>query len=487
MSVPPSARGGSSSGGALGAVQAPAPQAPSGAPGHVPHPRAPERRPAWREQLDKLTDAATTEPGRLRIIGAVIVVLVLLFGALTAWQIADRQSAARDVVEHSQPLSADAADIYRFLADADATAANGFLAGGQEPRETRDRYAKDIERASTLLAEAAADTKDSSAGQKQIALLNRQLPVYTGLVESARANNRQGLPLGGAYLRYASEQMRTKLLPAAEKLYEVETARLSEDYEDARAFPWAAVALGIMAVGGLALAQRRMYLRTNRVFNVGLLGTTAATAVVLLWLVVGHSVARSGLGDSQTGGAQSLQVLNEARIGALKARGDENLTLVARGAGKTYEDSYKTGMDALSKEGSGSRGDGLLSEALQRADDDEGRAPVQEALDSLKDWKSLHADARASDNSGNYEDALAKVIGGKDQSGRVITDTTGKAFDSVDENLSEAVRHEQDQFEQAANDGRGALTGLSIGAAILAVLASAAAVLGIGRRLSEYR
>jgi hypothetical protein len=408
--------------------------------------------------------AATTEPGRLRIIGAGLVALVLLFGVMTAWQVTDRQAAARDVMEHSQPLSADAADIYRYLADADATAANGFLAGGQEPRQIRERYTKDIERASTLIAEAAAGTRGSSAGQRQIALLSRQLPVYTGLVEAARANNRQGLPLGGAYLRHASERMRTQLLPAAERLHDVETARLSEDYEDATSYPLGATALGVAAVVALALAQRRLYRRTNRVFNVGLVATSAATAVLLL-----------------------LLVLSEARITALKARGDENLTLVARGAGAAYEDSYRKQMDALSTGSPGRADGGLLEDAMLISDDEEGRAPVRDALESLKTWQDRHRTARASDDAGNYETAVAQVVGGEDGDGTVVEETTGKAFDSVDESLSRAVRHEQAEFERAAGDGRAALTGLPIGAAVLAVLAGATAVLGIGRRLSEYR
>ncbi|MER7974015.1 hypothetical protein ABTX35_34260, partial [Streptomyces sp. NPDC096080] len=59
--------------------------------------------------------------------------------------------------------------------------------------------------------------------------------------------------------------------------------------------------------------------------------------------------------------------------------------------------------------------------------------------------------------------------------------------DSVDKALRTALAHEQDDFRRAARDGRGALTGLPAGAAVLAVLGAAGAVLGIGRRLSEYR
>ncbi|WKX74214.1 hypothetical protein [Streptomyces sp. XD-27] len=437
--------------------------------------------------------AAVTEPGRLRIIGAVLAGLVLLFGAATAWQVSDRQASADAVVERSQPLSADAARIYRSLADADTTAASGFLAGGQEPRAVRERYEADIAEASQRLAEAAANTEGSAAARRQIAALNEKLPVYTGLIEAARANNRQGLPLGGAYLRYANDTMTRSLLPAARALYETESARLGEDYEDAKAWPWVALATGVLALGALGWAQRRNYLRTNRVFNHGLLGASAACTVVLLWLVVGHGVAAIQLSDSDEHGARSLRVLNEAQISALQARGDENLTLVARGAvtaGKNgdkdaYEVSYTEQMKRLVGGNGSDGGSGaadrasLLGRADALADDSEGSTPVARALENVREWQSRHAVARAADDKGDYEDALQKVIGGKD--------STGEAFDKVDKALTRALAHEQREFRQAADDGRGAFTGLAVGAGILAVLGAAAALLGIGRRLSEYR
>ena len=52
--------------------------------------------------------------------------LVVVFGAVTAWQVADRAAAADDVVDRSQPLTADAASIYRSLADADTTRRGGL-------------------------------------------------------------------------------------------------------------------------------------------------------------------------------------------------------------------------------------------------------------------------------------------------------------------------------------------------------------------------
>lgn len=446
------------------------------------------RRRAWVESAERLRAAATTEPGRLRLIGAVLAVLVVAFGAVTAWQVADRAAAADNVVHHSEPLSAKAAEIYRSLADADATVAGGFLVGGQEPKSASDRYQKDIDTAARLITEAAANSQGSAEAAEQIASLNRQLPSYTQWVATAQADNRQGLPLGGAYLRYADEQMRMDggLLDAADKLYQAETERLGHDYGRAKALPYAAWALGLLALGALVWAQRRHYRRTNRVFNQGLLAASAACAVVLLWLVAGHTLARSQLSDSYAHGAKSMQVLNSARIGVLQARGDENLTLVARGSGDSYETNFAKGMTDLAGEDPKGVG-GELARALALADNEAGRAPVNAAIQGVQAWRGRHTTARASDDGGDYTTAVAEVIGGKDSHGRTVTETTGQCFDKVDASLEQAVGHEQDEFRKAANGGRGALSLLPYGAGLLAVLAAAGALLGIGRRLSEYR
>ncbi|MFD9971975.1 hypothetical protein ACFWZR_05000 [Streptomyces sp. NPDC059017] len=437
----------------------------------------PARRSARAETTARLRAAATTEPGRLRIIGAVLAALVVAFGAVTALEIADRASSADAVVNRSQPLSADAASIYRSLADADTAAASGFLAGAQEPEAMRERYRADIASASRLLVKAAGNTDGSTDSRRWIATLNEQLPRYTGLVERARANNRQGLPLGGAYLRYANQLMTTELLPAAQKLYEEETARLDEDHDDARTWPFLSLGLGVVALGGLVWAQRRNYLRTNRVFNPGLLAATAASAAVLLWLGIGHAVARAGLDEARADGQESLKVLNDARISSLKARANENLTLVARGAvltadGKSdkYESDYTAGMSSLTAS---------LGRAGRLADDGAGRTPVADAVSAASEWRNRHKDAGETDRAGDYDGALAKVIGSEG--------STGQCFDRVDAALEKALAHEQAEFTESAEGGRGALAGLPVGAAVLAVLAAAGAVLGIGRRLSEYR
>ncbi len=443
---------------------------------------APPRRTAFAEGVDRLRAAAVTEPGRLRILGAVLALLVVGFGAVSAWQMSDRSTAADDVLHSSQPLSAGAADIYRSLADANTTASSGFLSGGQEPAATTRRYEQDIETAAAGLVTAAAGTEPGSASAATVAKLNKLLPQYKGLVERARANNRQGFPVGGAYLRAANEKMQHEMLPAAQELYTTENQRLGADYANATPYPWFALVLGVLALAALGWAQRRHYLRTNRVLNHGLVAATAASAIVLLWMVVGHSVARAGLDSSYEHGVRSLNALHDARIASLNARGNENLTLVSRGAETKklpdgrVEDAYDYAFQQEMKTLSAG-----LAQAESLADDQAGKQPVSAATGDMKVWQDRHKQARAADDDGNYQAALKKIIGAK------ADQPTGECFDGVDTNLKKALGHEEGRFQQAAGAGRDALTGLPVGAAVLAVLGAAGAVLGIGRRLSEYR
>ncbi|MFI8321024.1 hypothetical protein [Streptomyces sp. NPDC085529] len=443
----------------------------------------PPARGAWATGREVLREAATTEPGRLRILGAVLALLVLALGTVAGLEAADRAGSAEDVVGRSQPLSADAAAIYRSLADADSTAAAGFLAGILEPAESRARYDRDIATASRLLVKAAANTDGSGESAREITTLSELLPRYTGLIERARAANRQGLPLGGAYLRYANQEMTTRLLPAAERLYAAETARLHEDDDAARAWPYLALGAGVLALGVLGWAQRREYRRTNRVFSRGPLAATAASVVVLLWLAGAHTVARTGLGSAQSEGQHSLQLLNEARISSLKARANENLTQVARGAvltedGKNdkYEAEYATGMGALAD---------ALARATRLADDEAGRAPLAEAAAAVEEWRKRHAEAQKRGDDGDYRGALDLIVGPQGET--EPKQSAGWSFDQVDAALERALTHEQDEFTRSARGAVDALTGLPLGAAALGALGALGAVLGINRRLSEYR
>jgi CHASE3 domain sensor protein len=413
---------------------------------------------------------ADTAPGRLRLAAVGLTVLVLGLGALTGWQVNDRTQAADQVVTHSQPLSQDAAEIYRSLADADSTAAAGFLLAGNEPRDVRQRYQDDLANATQLLTQAAAQSTGSAQAQSLVSQLNQQLPVYAGLVETARADDRQGLPLGAAYLRHASDMMQNQLLPEAQHLSDTELARLDHDYADARTTPWAAYGFGLLTLAALGWVQLLLFRRTNRVLNPGLLAATAAVLVMLAWTTAGVLAADSSLADSLSKGATPLKALNLARTDSMKARTAENLNMVARGSTTAYADQWTAATEADTK---------ALADAQAKAPRD-AATQIQAARTQFTDWKAKHDAAGTKNNGGDYQGALDATVG-------TGAESTQPVYQNLDQDLAKAVTVEQAEFLSAARDGRDATATVTVAAGVLALLAAAGVLAGLNRRLAEYR
>jgi hypothetical protein len=190
-----------------------------GPPGQLPERGRPHRR------VDRLIADWGTTPGKLRLTRIVLVIGIVLAGVIGVVTANDRVYTTRDIDERIEPLNANVTTLYQSLAEADATVAAGFLSGGVEPSEVRAHYDRNILTATASLAQAGTQAGEEPVTTKRIADITAQLPVYTGLVERARANNRQGMTVGATYLRNASERMRKVILPAAAELQRRQASR----------------------------------------------------------------------------------------------------------------------------------------------------------------------------------------------------------------------------------------------------------------------
>lgn len=426
-----------------------------------------------RRKIPGITRADTT-PARLRTWAAGLLVASLLWGVVAAWTVAQHASATGNVVTVSEPLSLDAQQIYRSLSDADATEAAAFLSGGLEPLALRARYQADIAQAARHL-EAATAVAGQSAAQPRLAILSAGFPVYAGLVETARADNRLGLPLGAAYLREASGLMRARLLPAARDLYALETAQLAAADQQATGLPYAAVAAALIAALLLSGGQWWLARRTHRVINVGLLAASIAGIVSLAWLLGAFTVARTHLIAARDHGSVPVEALARADIAVLRAHADESLTLIDRGG----DDSYQRDFLLLEKRLGPGRGT-LLTDAAAAARGSPGGPQATAALSDAPAWFERHQAVRALDDSGNYTAAVRSALG-RGQTG------SGTWFVVVETDLIRAIAADQGSFRSAAQQGRDALAGLEAGMIVLSLVMAAGCVWGISRRLAEYR
>jgi hypothetical protein len=272
-------------------------------------------------------------PGWIRAVAIMLAAVMVVAGAVDVWALRSRERAATALSQTSEPALAHAANLYRAMSDADATAARAFVTGGIEPQSERDRYLQDMRTASAEAAALAAESSHDRAIAADIATIDDQLQAYAGLVETARTYNRDGFPVGDAYLRNASGDLRATILPAVLAIYRTEADRVATAYHGGTSpVPLRAVLIAAAVFLLLAVAaQFWLALRTRRVFNAGL---AAATVVAIcLTALCAAMLVRSehALTSARRNGSDALTVLSSARILAMRMRTDEMLELAGRG------------------------------------------------------------------------------------------------------------------------------------------------------------
>ena len=86
---------------------------------------------------------ANTTPGRLLAIGAVLAMLGVLSAFAISTTITERQLQLTNVLDHTEPMSFAAGQLYTTLSVADAAATTAFIPGS-EPQAVRKRYEQAI-------------------------------------------------------------------------------------------------------------------------------------------------------------------------------------------------------------------------------------------------------------------------------------------------------------------------------------------------------
>lgn len=409
-------------------------------------------------------------PGQFVVVLTVLVLLCLTAGLVGALDIQHRRAVLAQVLDRSGPLTGAAMETYQSLSDADATAAGAFLVGDVEPPLLRERYRTNIAEASAELSVAAsmAPTGDSA---QTIAELTTHLPVYTGLIETARTLNRQGIPQGASYLREASTLVHTIMLPAAQRLHELENSRLSVAQTSASRLAWFPLVVGVLALLALIAAQVHLARTTHRIFNVGLLAAMVFALAAVSWLITASLVGSGHSAAGRDHGTVQVETFVDARIAALQARGHESLTLVAQGNGRAYEDSFTDTANRL---------DRLLAAAGKAATSPDTGAAVQRATDAWRQWQASHQKLRAEDDSGNYNTAV-RLATSDDPNGTTAPSTV------LDEQLGIAIQGATRRFEEESVRARDALANGERAVAVLMALAAFGVGFGYAPRLREFR
>ncbi|RSM78673.1 hypothetical protein DMH04_32955 [Kibdelosporangium aridum] len=406
-------------------------------------------------------------PGQLTVLLVVLVLVCLATGLAAALDVQRNRAVLTEVIEGGGRVTNAAVEIYQSLSEANATVASAFLVSGVEPAPLRERYQTNITEAAAALTTAAAGslTGESAAIVTELAAY---LPMYTGLVERARAYNRQGQPLGVSYIQEASHLVQATMLRLAQRLYMAETTRLEEAQNQAGVVGWTLLVVGVLVLGGLVAVQIYLTRTTRRVLNAGLLVATLAALAAVSWYAIATAKAADHSVTSRQQGSAAVKAFAEARIKVLEARSDEALTLVARGNGRSYEEHFVLVRNELNG--------GLLANAKAAASADTV-VLVDNAINAWHGWVDSHRELRSQDDSGDYDKAIEMATNG----------APGELYGTVDRELGTAIARAADKFHDEAVSARGALSTADIGIAVLFVLAALAVWFGLAPRIREYR
>lgn len=424
---------------------------------------APAARPASR-----FSAGLATTPGRLALATTVAVVACLLL-AVTGFLAGNSQSAALQDAQRDAAQLVGTQELRNDLVSADATATNAFLVGGLEPTEARARYEASLSEAAQAVPSLAATARGAGEAA-DLAAISDSVQRYAGLVESARANNRQGFPVGAAYLDQASAALRDEVLPTLDEVAVSTSERVDDDLGSV-SLAQVLLLFVLLALVALGAVQLWLARRTHRVLNTGL---AAASVALLVGGVVAAAAVLGGNGVARSvasGPYAATVATSQALALATDAKSMESFTLIKRGSGADFEESYQTSLDGARV---------LLGEAEDATSGNDDGARVPGPLELLDEWDARHTEIRTLDDDGDWDAAVeAATSTADDSAGAAFTAFSDSAHDQVETTSTAAVN----RLGSAATTAQIA----AWVALVLGVAGAVAAAAGMNVRLKEYR
>jgi hypothetical protein len=410
----------------------------------------------------------STTPGRILTIGIVLAALGVSSAFATATTINHRQQVLTTVLNHTEPLSFAAGRLYTTLSVADAAAATAFIAQA-EPWPVRMRYEQAITDAAVAVTRASSGLDDQPLVQL-LGKINAELAVYTGLIEIARTNNREGNPVGSSYLSEASGLMQATILPDAARLYQATSERVDSETTASTHFP-APVILVVATTLVFGLFSHRWLARhTRRRINPGLVVGALGILVMVVWVGTALTISTTASRSAKDTAAESLKTVTSVAITAQQARADETLSLIRRGDEQIRKQSFYQRIEYMHQQ---------IDQYMARSDAVD-KPDLQGADQLLVRWRQANDRINSYISVGNYRSATQIALGSAE-------DDSTPAFDKLEDQLGKAMTQCRTHLRNDVINARSGLSGAQVGGVVLSLGAAVAVALGLWPRLKEYR
>ena len=410
----------------------------------------------------------STTPGRILSIGIVLACLGVASAFATSTTINHRQQVLSTVLNHTEPLSFAAGRLYTTLSVADAAAATAFIAQA-EPRGVRLRYEQAITDAAVAVTRASSGLTDQPLVEL-LGRINAELAVYTGLIEVARTNNREGNPVGSSYLSEASGLMQSTILPDAQLLYKATSERVDTETTASTQIPAPVILVVSATVVFGAFSHRWLARRTKRRINPGLVVGALGILVMMVWVGTALAISTTASRSAKDTAADSLKIVTNVEITAQQARADETLSLIRRGDEEIRKQSFYQRIDMMHDQ---------IDRYMARPDAVD-KGDLQGADQLLVRWRQANDRINSYISVGNYRAATEVALGSGEN------DST-PAFDKLDDSLVKVMDQSRTHLRNDVLNARSGLSGAQLGGVVLSLGAAVAVALGLWPRLKEYR
>jgi hypothetical protein len=392
------------------------------------------------------TPVPSRTPQLLRRLQVMVAVAALIAGAVSVWVISDlrndlaaapnlaQQYARLGQVEHSLTRAAD-------------LAARSVIAGQAADGSLAVAATEEVATANGLLIAAAKDRPQDAEALTEVsrAVLDYAVDIHAA-AGAARATALPLLTQADRDLDDLSTQIRTLQQQLG---------------TEAQARPWsqgspAALLVALAVVAAIGWASWVLAQRTHRVLNIGLAG--AAVAVLLVLGMTAAAQASAATASDTSREVQFAHVVNAtAAVTALDtAQRDLTTAVLTRTWTASAKSAYQAAFDAAST------------------------AAATEGLPGLKAFESAASELTAQLSKGEWTKAGTILLA----DGTKSLDSAADSFRDTADSVVQAATATAAQEPQSTRSG---LVLQLVVAVILAVAGAAAGVLGIDRRLREYR
>jgi hypothetical protein len=416
---------------------------------------------------------------------------VLLVWALSCfWALRSAEVATRVVGHDTAPSIVAAERIRSLLSDANRNLANMTLTYDLETGPFSFAYRSDIADAETLMVDAAQNITYGDAEKTPI------IAILRGTAEYERQVGRARMAGSGPKAVAADNLMRSSIIPATEALEKANYDQLAFQYEIfAESKPWLTGLVALTSLGSLAVLvwlqiQMRRYAR--RLINLGLAAATIVVACVSIYIGFTFVSAGAELRTAKSDAFDSVYALTTLSAVAADAGAADGFWLVTyedAALRKKYDDLFQSltkqilGVDpetAASDAEQNVRFEGLIGDELANltfvGEDTAARA----ALNAWSEYLAIEKQMRKLQIEGREVEAA--TIAGGDKPGQM-----NAAFGVFQRAVALTIKINQNAFDTAIASLEAKIN-LGVYGALFAawLVASAAAWLGIRRRLREY-